>query len=287
MSAKKKDQGFTNIRIREGTREELRAIGSYGENMDDIVRKCLAAYKSITSSGGRVVNKIVVEEPIKEQTQIQQQYQQPEAQQSQPQPQQQTHRQNQQSDTFAFGNDEISIKDKLRSELTVYVPGLKFPIKRDGLKRLAESFRNEFQNKYHKKSGSIEHPLYIIKKLPRDLVYKDKERLSHDLITIARKDNKLDKNHYIRDDTPKYAGCHFETFDSPDIDNEKFKSHTMEVLNYIAQTELESKKRELEKWQPNSKEDLKFKERELKKIADSLTYRPSSLNSLLNQTTQS
>src|SRR5215204_7439475 len=78
--ARKKDEGFTNIRIREETREELRAIGRYSENMDDIVRKCLAAYKAITSSGGRVVNKIVVEEPIKEQTQIQQQYQQPQSQ---------------------------------------------------------------------------------------------------------------------------------------------------------------------------------------------------------------
>jgi hypothetical protein len=78
--ARKKDEGFTNIRIREETREELRAIGRYSENMDDIVRKCLAAYKAITSSGGRVFNKIVVEEPIKEQTQIQQQYQQPQSQ---------------------------------------------------------------------------------------------------------------------------------------------------------------------------------------------------------------
>lgn len=296
MSTKKKDQGFTNIRIREGTREELRAIGSYGENMDEIVRKCLAAYKSITSSGGRVINKIVVEEPISEQTQMQQHYQQPESQQSQPQPpqhksngpiaapqsQQQTQPRIQQSN-----NDEISIKDRLRSELTIYVPGLKFPIKRDGLIRLTESFRNEFQSKYHKTSGPIEHPLYLIKKLPRNLVYKDKERLIQDLITIARKDNKLYKNHYIDDDTPKYAGCYFETFESPNIDNKKFKLHTMEVLNFMAQAELESKKRELEKWQPNSKEGLKSKERELKKIADALTYRPSSLNSILNQTTQS
>jgi hypothetical protein len=285
--SRKKDEGFTNIRIREETREELRTIGRYSENMDDIVRKCLAAYNAITNSGGRVVNKIVVEEPVKEQTQTQQQYQRPESQQLQPQPQQQTHHQNQQSDTFGFGNDEISIKDKLRSELTIYVPGLKFPIKRDGLIRLAESFRNEFQNKYHKTSVVIEHPLYIIKKLPRDLVYKDKERLSYDLITIARKDNTLYINHYIRDGTPKYAGCNVESFNHPDIDNEKFKSHTMEVLNYVAQAELESKKRELEKWQPRSKEDSKLKERELKEIADALTYRPSSLNSLLNQTTQS
>ena len=71
IKTKKKDEGFTNIRIREETREELRAIGRYSENMDDIVRKCLAAYKAITSSGGRVVNKIVVEEPIKDQSQRQ------------------------------------------------------------------------------------------------------------------------------------------------------------------------------------------------------------------------
>jgi hypothetical protein len=166
------------------------------------------------------------------------------------------------------------------------VPGLKFPIKRDGLIRLAESFRNEFQNKYHKTVSVIEHPLHVIKKLPHNRVYKDKESLSNDLIAIASKDNELYKNHFISDGTPKYAGCYFDTFDSPNIDyNEKSKSHTMELLNFMAQTELESKKRELEKWQPNSKEDLKFKELELKKIAESLTYRPSSLNSLLNQPT--
>jgi hypothetical protein len=261
IKTKKKDEGFTNIRIREETREELRAIGRYSENMDDIVRKCLAAYRAITSSGGRVVNKIVVEEPTKEQTQMQQQYQQP-----QPQPQQQTHRQNQQSDTSAFDNDEISIKDKLRSELTIFVPDLKFPIKRDGLIRLAESFRNEFQNKYHKTSGSIEHPLYIIKKLPHDLVYKDKERLSHDLITIASKDNKLYKNHYISDGTPKYAGCNLESFDSPNFDNEEFKSHVMEVLNKEAEAELESKKKTLERWPARTKEELRHKKRELEKL---------------------
>jgi hypothetical protein len=41
-----KDKGFTSIRIRETTRDELRNIGIYNDNMDSIVRKCLEAYKS-------------------------------------------------------------------------------------------------------------------------------------------------------------------------------------------------------------------------------------------------
>jgi hypothetical protein len=49
---KKKDEGFTNIRIREETREELRKLGTYNESMDDIVLKCIEAYKSIGGTSG-------------------------------------------------------------------------------------------------------------------------------------------------------------------------------------------------------------------------------------------
>ena len=42
---KKKDEGFTSIRIRETTREALRALGTYNDNMDSIVMKCIDAYK--------------------------------------------------------------------------------------------------------------------------------------------------------------------------------------------------------------------------------------------------
>ena len=42
---KKKDEGFTSIRIRETTRETLRALGTYNDNMDSIVMKCIDAYK--------------------------------------------------------------------------------------------------------------------------------------------------------------------------------------------------------------------------------------------------
>jgi hypothetical protein len=46
---RKKDEGFTNIRIREETREELRKLGTYNESMDDIVLKCVDAYKNMSS----------------------------------------------------------------------------------------------------------------------------------------------------------------------------------------------------------------------------------------------
>jgi hypothetical protein len=46
---KKKDEGFTNIRIREDTREKLRRLGTYNESMDDIVMKCIDAYNKFNS----------------------------------------------------------------------------------------------------------------------------------------------------------------------------------------------------------------------------------------------
>lgn len=45
MRTRKKDADFTNIRIHIKTHEELDAIGKRGESMDDIVQKCLAAYR--------------------------------------------------------------------------------------------------------------------------------------------------------------------------------------------------------------------------------------------------
>ena len=48
---KKKDEGFTNIRIHEETREELRKLGTYNESMDDIVLKCINAYNKLNSEG--------------------------------------------------------------------------------------------------------------------------------------------------------------------------------------------------------------------------------------------
>lgn len=47
MRSRKKDADFTNIRIHIKTHEELDAIGRRGESMDDIVQKCLEAYRKI------------------------------------------------------------------------------------------------------------------------------------------------------------------------------------------------------------------------------------------------
>lgn len=47
MRTRKKDTDFTNIRVHIKTHEELDAIGKRGESMDDIVQKCLAAYKQM------------------------------------------------------------------------------------------------------------------------------------------------------------------------------------------------------------------------------------------------
>ena len=45
MPERKKDEDFTNIRIHKNTHAELNSIGKRGESMDDIVRRCLEAYK--------------------------------------------------------------------------------------------------------------------------------------------------------------------------------------------------------------------------------------------------
>ena len=83
-------------------REELRAIWTYSENMDDIVRKCLVAYKTITNSGGKVVNKIVVEEPVDKPVQPQQQFKQT----------QESSRWNQQPDLFSEDKTLIPSEDE-------------------------------------------------------------------------------------------------------------------------------------------------------------------------------
>jgi hypothetical protein len=45
MVERKKDEDFTNIRVHKKTHAELDAIGKRGESMDDIVKKCIEAYK--------------------------------------------------------------------------------------------------------------------------------------------------------------------------------------------------------------------------------------------------
>jgi len=44
---RRKDEDYTNIRVHKKTHAELDAIGKRGESMDDIVRKCLEAYKKL------------------------------------------------------------------------------------------------------------------------------------------------------------------------------------------------------------------------------------------------
>jgi hypothetical protein len=47
---RKKDDDYTNIRVHKKTHAELDAIGKRGESMDDIVKKCLEAYKKQNKS---------------------------------------------------------------------------------------------------------------------------------------------------------------------------------------------------------------------------------------------
>lgn len=175
---RRKDEGYTNIRIRTETREELRSIGTYSENMDDIVRKCLVAYKTITSSGGKVINKIVVEEP-----RHQSQQQQPQSQlQSQSQPQQS---QETLTDLFIpLKKDEFLFK--------LDIPALVFPVSKGKLIEYAD--KDKPLNR-----GSIPAQkiigLQLIGMLPEtNKVYRNREELEKDLEKIIR----TESNIYLR-----------------------------------------------------------------------------------------
>ncbi len=43
---KKKDPGFTNIRVSEDTRNELSGVGHHGDSMDDIVKMLIKYWKT-------------------------------------------------------------------------------------------------------------------------------------------------------------------------------------------------------------------------------------------------
>ena len=166
MSTRKKDEGFTNIRIRGETREELRAIGKYGENMDDIVRKCLAAYRAITSSGGRVVSKIVVEEPIKEQSQ---------------------NTQTQQSQT-PYDKALTPTGDNYHTIFRINLPGiskLKFPIHRHDLLIFSRQGRNDEKGDFGLFNFAIEERIPESHK-----TYKNIGELERDLMTVFNNDMK-------------------------------------------------------------------------------------------------
>jgi hypothetical protein len=168
---RKKDEGYTNIRIRTETREELRAIGTYSENMDDIVRKCLVAYKTITNSGGKVINKIVVEEPIgTPEQQLKQQQRQP----------QQTH-----AELFIpLKKDEFLFK--------LDIPALVFPVNKGKLIEYADKDKPLDR-------GSIPAQkiigLQLIGMLPEtNKVYRSKEELETALEKVIRNES----NMYLR-----------------------------------------------------------------------------------------
>lgn len=179
---RKKDEGYTNIRIRTETREELRAIGTYSENMDDIVRKCLVAFKTITNSGGKVFNKIVVEEPTRElEKQLQLQQQQPQLQsQSRSQQPQQTL-----ADLFIpLKKDEFLFK--------LDIPALLFPVNKEKLIEYADKDKPLDR-------GSIPAQkiigLQLIGMLPEtNKVYRNREELETDLEKIIR----IESNMYLR-----------------------------------------------------------------------------------------
>jgi hypothetical protein len=182
IKVRKKDEGYTNIRIRTETREELRAIGTYSENMDDIVRKCLVAFKTITNSGGKVFNKIVVEEPIRElEKQLQPQQQQPQLQsQSRSQQPQQTL-----ADLFIpLKKDEFLFK--------LDIPALIFPVNKGKLIEYADKDKPLDR-------GSIPAQkiigLQLIGMLPEtNKVYRNREELETDLEKIIR----IESNMYLR-----------------------------------------------------------------------------------------
>ena len=168
---RKRDEGYTNIRIRTETREELRAIGTYSENMDDIVRKCLVAFKTITNSGGKVFNKILLEETIRElEKQLQPHQQQP----------QQTL-----ADLFIpLKNDEFLFK--------LDIPALIFPVNKGKLIEYADKDKPLDR-------GSVPAQkiigLQLIGMLPEtNKVYRNREELETDLEKIIR----IESNMYLR-----------------------------------------------------------------------------------------
>jgi hypothetical protein len=153
---RKKDEGFTNIRIKIRTREELRAIGTYNENMDDIVRKCLAAYKELER-----------------------------LERGQKLPQQQPHPTN--------TNTAKEVMDNYAYSLSIPLPEMKYPISKEEMVQQVSDFHNKFIIKYKKAPLKVTQAVFLISSLPNSKVYRNETELNLDLDILVNNKEILEK----------------------------------------------------------------------------------------------
>jgi hypothetical protein len=196
--------------------------------MDDIVRKCLAAYKAITSSGGKVVNKIVIEEPIKEREKEQESPPQPEQQGKQKQYLYKDSRHTFERDIAEPNFNELGNRaEPGKQSIEVVIDDfqeIKFPIDKAGLIKLAK--------------GDINEDYYrdLFNTLPTNKIYKSVASLEDAIVESLNKKN-------IYGPRKKVVGCKiYNDKNEGDVNRKQFKQSIREE----GQEQLEEEQRELE-----------------------------------------
>ena len=203
---KKKDEGFTSIRIRETTREALRAVGTYNDNMDSIVMKCLNAYKKLSGTtqevntdgdlekiiqdqlkglendleaikrGKGIFTSLLQQKAIEEQIEIMKR---------------------RLESRNIFNNAIVSSLSKGEAEVKLWMPGLKFPTNKTKLLQFAKELQE-------KRGTQIQ--LTLVERLPDNKTYTDAFQLEEDIVEVSNNYPEL-MNKAKEQNINKIVGC--------------------------------------------------------------------------------
>ena len=178
---RKKDEGFTNIRIREETREELRKQGTYNESMDDIVLKCVNAYKELNNQ-----DKLNRLDELTKRFEELEQYIGRGRKPEKPQQPQSQHFRIFESDTIKPEPGERLIHGGHSVEAEIDLPGIKFPINKIELVDFAKHLDDIFE--YNKMA--VDGFYYDLFRNLEDKTYTDKQSLEEALVVLLNNTKK-------------------------------------------------------------------------------------------------